>query len=249
MPAIRAFWGAQARLGWDAEKFSLYASALTFDADETASTWAAGLNGSLSTTIGNEGPALAARGELNAVASTAAVPGLGSGIYTSVGWKGIGLAGNLLWKNDGFGKDGTIFLITDVASDFGSWPGQALAASGTLSVNPALLVGFDNLTVHGSYGKVLEGSGRHGWSTGADLNFTKLLGTNANLGFVLGRYGTQTEAPFINGKLLWKLSAAYDYHGVMLTAWYGLQAYDDPAIPGHEQSARPAFELKAAIAF
>lgn len=250
MSAIRSFWGSQARIGWEAESFSIYASALAFDLEKYLSTWAAGLNGSFDTMIGDEdGLAIKGQLEVASCASVGSAIGIGSGIKAGLGWKGFGVNGEWLWKNDSFGKDTKILLIDSVADDFGSWATQASALSGGLSLNPRALLGFDNLTLSGGYGQILVGSGRSGWFCGADINLSRILMTTAVLGFSMSRYGIVTEAPFINGNILWKVSALYDYHGVKLSGWYGVQAYDDPTIPGVEQSARSAFEIAATVAF
>lgn len=250
MSAIRSFWGSQVRIGWEANSFSLYASALASDLEKYMATWAAGLNGAFDIVVGTEDE-LNIKGqlELSSCASTSSGIGLGSGVRAGLLWKGFGVNGEWLWKNDNFGKDTKILLIDSVADDFGSWATRSSALSGGLSLNPRGILGFDNLTLSGGYGQVLVGSGRSGWYCGADFNLNRLLGTTAVLGFSMSRYGVVTEAPFINSNVLWKVHALYDYHGVKLSGWYGVQAYDDPTVPGNEQSARPAFELAAKVSF
>jgi hypothetical protein len=241
-------WGAQFQLGWEGETLSVHGNAASFDLARAQGNWIAGADAAVNATFGGEsGPTLALKSDGTALSGPAF--GLGAGVDGSLSWKGVGLGGLYLWKNADFGKDGSILLISDVASDFGSWGGAAVAAAGRLSYNPSALIGFGGLTLSAGYGRVLEGSSRGGWNGAVDLNLSKELGTTATLGFSATRYGTKTEAPFINGKLLWKASAAYDYHGVALTAWYGIQAYDDPVADGNEQLAKPAFQVKASVMF
>jgi hypothetical protein len=241
-------WGSQFRLGWEDDIISVHGSAASFDLSKAANNWIVGADAAVNTTLGDEtGPALAIQSDGTALSGQRF--GLGAGIDCSLTWKGVGIGGRYLWKNAAFGKDGTILVIGDISSDFGSWGGAAAAAAGRLSWNPSALIGYGGLTLSGGYGKVLEGSERGGWNGAVELNFSKELGNPATLGFYATRYGTKTEAPFLNGNLLWKVAAAYNYHGVALTAWYGVQPYDDPATAGNEQLAKPAFLVTASVMF